>query len=118
MSIITDPPFHGDDNKFQAATEQAEAALRALKIGDDALAMGFVDEAEHTDPEALSNVLQRENDSPDAPSADHGVPPPASDEEVAAITRTVQPGADAPSRAGIVDGNGDMDGSGADGQKR
>lgn len=118
MSIITDPPFHDEDNKFQAATEQAESALRALSIGEDALAMGFMDEAQHTDPEALATALQREKDSPDAPSATHDVPPPASDKEVAAITRTVQPGVDAPSRAGIVDGNGDMDGSGADGQKR
>ncbi|MBS1103788.1 hypothetical protein JK202_12320 [Gluconobacter sp. Dm-62] len=116
MSIIDDTPFEGEDRKYRVATEQAEAALRARQIGDDALAERLLNEAERTDPEALANVLQR--DSPASRSPNHTTPPPASDEEVAAITRTVQPGADAPSRAGILDGNGDADGSGADSQKR
>ncbi|WP_408873957.1 hypothetical protein [Gluconobacter roseus] len=116
MSRIDDTAFEGEDRKYRVATEQAEAALRARDSGDNALAERLLDEAERTDPEALANVLQRDSDSP--AGRGHRPPPPASDEEVAAITRTVQPGSDAPSRAGIVDGNGDMDGSGADSEKR
>ncbi|MQR99653.1 hypothetical protein GFJ39_10690 [Gluconobacter sp. AC10] len=118
MSIIDDTPFEGEDRKYQVATEQAEAALRARQIGDDALAERLLKAAERTDPEALANVLQRDIDSPDSRFPNHRTPPAASDDEVAAITRTVQPGSDAPSRAGILDGNGDADGSGADSEKR
>lgn len=118
MSTIDDSPFEGEDRKYRVATEQAEAALRARQIGDDILAERLLDEAERTDPEALANVLQRDSDNSDSRAPSHRTSPPASDEEVAAITRTVQPGSSAPPRAGILDGNGDADGSGADSEKR
>ncbi len=79
-----------DSNKHGAARAQAET--------------GDIDQAQHTDPDALATVLAE-----DGPviSGDGGT---ATDAEVAQISRQISPGADAPSRSGITGS-----GSGADG---
>ena len=93
-----------DTGKHGGARQQAEAAERAYADGDDTKASDLLDEAMRTDPEGLANALQ--DDGPSMPG-DEGV---ATDEEVAAISRQVEPRSDAPSRAGITGS-----GSGADG---
>ncbi|EHH68947.1 hypothetical protein [Gluconobacter morbifer] len=108
MSRIDDDPFEGEDRKHATATQLAEAALRARKSGDMTKAEQLMDEAERTDPEAAANVLAQSDAVLDSAT-------PASDEEVAAMTRTVEPHSDAPSRAGIFENE---DGSGADSEKR
>ncbi len=87
-----------DTGKHEAARQQAEHAEQG---GDRAAEM--LDEATRTDPDALATALAE-----DGPvfAGDEGT---ASDEEVAAISRTVGVGADAPSHAGITGS-----GSGAD----
>ena len=92
-----------DTGKHGGARDQAEAAERAYAEGDDAKAGELLDQAMRTDPDGLANVLKE--DGPSMPG-DEGV---ASDEEVAAISRQVEPKSDAPSRAGITGS-----GSGAD----
>lgn len=103
-----------DTGKHGAARQQAEAAERAEAsagaagadpAADEARAAGLIDEAMRTDPDGLANALAE--DGPVLPG-DGGT---ASDEEVAAISRTIGTGAGAPSRAGITGS-----GSGADGE--
>jgi hypothetical protein len=77
-----------------AARSLAERASRAEAAGDLVTANRLYDEAQRIDPEAVANVLQERTDQP---VADTG---PASDEDVAAITRQIQPGSDAPSGVG------------------
>ena len=104
MSDSTQGSDEVDTGKHGGARQQAEAAERAFADGDDTKAADLLDEAMRTDPEGVANVL--EEDGPSMPG-DEGV---ASDDEVAAISRQVEPHADAPSRAGITGS-----GSGADG---
>ncbi|NHO32699.1 hypothetical protein [Acetobacter fallax] len=111
--------FIRDDSeagKHGTARELAEAALRAESKGDQVLADKLLDQAENTDPEAVENVLRDNLDQPTrlhhkyakGPDADFG-----DDVAVASVTRTVEPGSDAPDRAGITQG-----GSGADNERR
>jgi len=93
-------PFDGEDNKHHAARDQADAALRK----------GNADQfnaATHADPEAAEAALE-ETDKPLPEDL-----APQDDEELAAMSRTIQPHSDAPSRAGISD-TGAGGGSGAD----
>lgn len=108
MPLPEDRPESGPD-KHEQARRLAEAALRAQQEGNDAEAERLFQQAERTDPEALVNVLQERGAAPAPDLAGR----PGADEEVAAITETVQPHADAPSRAGIS-GHG----SGADNERR
>ncbi len=87
-----------DTGKHAAARQQAERAEQGGTRADEAL-----DEALRTDPDGLANVLAQ-----DGPvlEGDGGT---ASDEEVAAISRTIGTRADSPSRSGITGS-----GSGAD----
>jgi hypothetical protein len=94
-----------DGNKHGGARQMADAATRAQADGRDAEAADMIDQASRTDPEGLANALAQDDDAPPLPG-DADTP---DDEEVAAISRTVQPHADAPSRAGITGS-----GSGAD----
>jgi hypothetical protein len=77
-----------------AARSLAERASKAEAAGDLETANRLYDEAQRIDPEAVANVLQERTDQP---VADVGS---ASDEDVAAITRQIQPGSDAPSGTG------------------
>lgn len=102
-----------DTGKHAAARQQAEAAERAEADADapgsedpeadETRAAALIDEAMRTDPDGLANVLAE--DGPVLPG-DGGT---ASDEEVAAISRTIGTDGDSPSRAGISGS-----GSGAD----
>ena len=106
MSDSTQGEDEVDGNKHGSARQMVDAANRALAEGDDTRAGDLMDQALRTDPDGLADALAQDEDAPALPG-DSGT---ASDEEVAAISRTVQPHADAPSRAGITGS-----GSGADG---
>jgi hypothetical protein len=110
---MTDELHQGDGiaPKHATARRLAELAVEAQAAGDDDRAELLFAEAEKTDPEAVATFLaERASDPADtATSADAE---PQNDEEVAAMTRTVQPGSAAPSRAGITGS-----GSGADGER-
>jgi hypothetical protein len=94
-----------DGAKHDGARQLADAAARAQAKGDDVQAEALMDQAMRTDPEGLANALAQDEDAPALPG-DADTP---DDDEVAAISRGVQPHADAPSRAGITGS-----GSGAD----
>lgn len=81
------PAFDGEDNKHHSARALAEAALRAEEEGDQEKAEQLFRQAEAADPSALESVLlERRSEHPGF------TPPPASnDEEVAAMSRTVEP---------------------------
>ena len=97
----------GAGGKPAAARQVAEQALRAQAAGDEEEAERLFAAAERADPQAVAAVLEEHRDDPAAAAMEA----PQDDAELAAETRTVKPGADAPSRAG-VSGRG----SGADGQ--
>lgn len=100
-----DPP-----GKHATARTLADEALRLRNDGDDAEAERLLDQATRTDPEATADALQ--DAGANAPG-DDDFDPATADEEVARISRTLQPGSDAPSRAGITGS-----GSGADTEER
>jgi hypothetical protein len=75
----------------------AEQALRAQAAGDQDEADRLFAVAERVDPEAVIAVLQEHSQDPVA-NTDPG---PQDDAEIAAMSRTIEPGADAPSRSGI-----------------
>ena len=95
-----------DGGKHGGARQMVDAAERALAEGDETRADALIDQALRTDPDGLADALAQDSDAPALP----GDAVPASDEEVEAISRTIEPHADAPSRAGITGS-----GSGADG---
>ena len=95
-----------DGNKHGGARQFVDAANRALADNDDTKAGDLMDQALRTDPDGLADALAQDQDAAALP----GDADMASDDEVAAISRTIQPGSDAPSRAGITGS-----GSGADG---
>lgn len=90
----------GLGGKHAAARLLAEKALHAQAEGDDDEAERLFAEAERADPDAVIAVLQERARDPNdaATSADAA---PQDDDELAAMTRTVEPGQSAPSRAGI-----------------
>ena len=90
----------GTAGKREAARSLAEQALKAQAAGDDEEAERLFTEAEQTDQEAVIAVLQERSDDANEPSTDAETEP-QNDEEIAAMSRTIQPGSDAPSRAGI-----------------
>lgn len=91
--------------KHASARLMAERALRAQAAGADEAADRLFAEAERIDADAVVAVLQeRKGDAPRAVDTEE-----QDDDEIAALSRTVQPEADAPSRANISDR-----GSGAD----
>ena len=92
------------------ARQLAEQAMRAQAEGDDELAEQLFTEASKIDPEAVENALANAASDP-SDGATGTDAAPQDDEELEAMSRTVEPHADAPSRAG-VSGRG----SGADGQ--
>ncbi len=107
MSDSSDAPGR-EQAKRGRAEQLADRAFEARQGGADETAREADDEALRTDPEGLVNRLEAERDDP--ASGPSGVDDSdASDEAVHAITGTVEPGSDAPSRAGITGS-----GSGAD----
>ena len=95
-----------DSNKRGSARQEVDAAARAQAAGDDERASALIDQASRTDPDGLADALAQDRDAAPLPG-DMDRP---DDAAVAAISRTIQPHADAPSRAGITGS-----GSGADG---
>jgi hypothetical protein len=110
MSDLIDGPGGENADKHGQARSLVEAALLARREGEDDRADVLMEQARRVDPEAVEDVLlelEPHSLSPaDAPFSDDGVP---DDDEVARISRQIEPGADAPSRAGIRG-----EGSGAD----
>jgi hypothetical protein len=102
-------PGAGDaeGGKHGQARRLAEKAMRLEAEGDQDGADRLFAEAQRIDPGAVAAALDEAVTSriPDPP-------PPAPDAEIARISRTIQPGADAPDRAGITG-----TGSGADGER-
>ena len=77
--------------------------MRAEAAGDTHQAEVLLDQAEKTDPNAVIDVVSER--------ADLAIPGAVDDTELSPMSETVQPGSDAPSRAGISGS-----GSGADNQ--
>ena len=98
----------GAGGKHAAARQLAEQALRAQAAGDEEEAERLFADAERADPQAVIAVREEHRDDPMTAAAP---PEPQDDAELAAESRAVEPGAGAPSRAG-VSGRG----SGADTQ--
>lgn len=96
----TPSPSDGAGGKRHAARILAEQAVAAQAAGDDDEAERLFGEAQRIDPEAVIAVLEERVDSPNdaATGADAE---PQDDAAIAAMSRTIQPGSDAPSRAGI-----------------
>lgn len=93
--------------KHGSARQLAEKALEAEAAGDEGKAEGLFAAAEKADPDAVIAVLaEHAEDAPRVVDTE-----PQDDGEIAAMTRTVEPGSAAPPRAG-VSGRG----SGADTQ--
>lgn len=90
----------GAGGKYAAARALAERALAAQAAGDDDEAERLFAQAERVDPDAVIAVLGAHAGDPNntATGADAE---PQDDVEIAAMTRTVEPHASAPSRAGI-----------------
>lgn len=97
----------GVGGKHAAARQLAEQALRAQAAGDEDEADRLFAAAESADPDAVVALLQER--AADAPA--QAAFQPQDDAQIAAMSRTIEPGADAPTRAG-VSGRG----SGADTQ--
>ena len=100
----------GTAARHATARQLAERAIQAQAEGEDEEADRLFNEAARIDPDAVADVLSSQADDP-ADSATGADAEPQDDEEIAAMSRTIQPHSDAPSRSG-VSGSG----SGADGQ--
>jgi hypothetical protein len=108
MADPEDRPDNHGDGKHSQARQLADKAIRLEAAGDQDGADRLFAEATRADPDAVAAALEEAGAERPASAA-----PPASDAEVAGISRTIQPGADAPDRAGI----GGF-GSGADTEQR
>ena len=102
---MDDTAYEGDGTgaRYATARSMAERALAAEAAGDQDEADRLFAEADAVDPEAVAALLSERRGEP---GGDIG---PQRDEDIAAMTRTVLPHQDAPSRAGITG-----PGSGAD----
>jgi len=87
----------GAGGKHGSARQMAEQALRAQAAGDQDEADRLFAAAERVDPQAVIAVLQERRDDPATGTGDG----PQDDAEIAAMSRTIEPGADASSRSGI-----------------
>lgn len=86
----------GTAGRHQHARTLAEQAIRAQAEGDDETADRLFAEAGKIDPDAVANALAEASPHPSGTIA-----LPQNDAEIAAMSRTVEPHADAPSRSGI-----------------
>ena len=92
----------GVGGKHASARQLAEQALRAQAAGNADEADRLFAAAERVDPDAVIAVLQERRDEPPAGTGSQaGDAGPQDDAEIAAMSRTVEPSADAPSRAGV-----------------
>jgi hypothetical protein len=80
----------------------AERALAAEAAGDQEEADRLFAQANDVDPMAVAELLAERRGEQQGPGEGGDAGPPQRDEEIAAMTRTVEPGQDAPSRAGIT----------------
>ena len=111
MSDLMDGGDDAGAEKHGQARSLVEAALRARREGEDDRAELLMEQARRTDPQAVEDLLMEvgpHEPSPDEPAV---VDAASSDREIELMSRQVEPGSDAPSRAGITGS-----GSGADGQ--
>ena len=104
MADIQEPGGYGE-GKHGIARRLMDASMRAQREGDLDEAERLMDEAQRTDPQAVEDALLETRQGAKLDAAEIGT-----DAEVAAITRTIEPNADAPSRSGVTGS-----GSGADG---
>jgi len=81
-----------------AARQLAEQALRAQSAGNQDEADRLFADAERIDPQAVAAVLEQQRGEQD--NGVSGDTTPQNDEEIAALSRTIEPGS-APSRAGV-----------------
>ena len=87
----------GTAGRHQTARSLAEKAIRAQARGDGDEADALFAEANRIDPEAVANALSEGvTDRVQGEATE-----PQDDAEIAAMSRTVEPGSDAPSRSGI-----------------
>ena len=104
---MPDPNAHNDTvGRHGPARLMAERAIAAQNAGDEAEADRLFAEAARIDPDAVTAAL--DSAVVQSPAA---IPPAQNDAELAAMSRTVEPHADAPDRANIGGS-----GSGADNQ--
>ena len=87
----------GIGGKHLAARQLAERALQAQAEGDGDEADRLFAEAERADPQAVIAVLEERGGSRTG-AADMM---PQDDDEIAAMSRTIEPGSAAPSRSGV-----------------
>lgn len=104
MADIQEPDNYGE-GKHGQARQLADAALKAQREGRLDDADRLFAEATRADPQAVEDALMQSDEGAKYDAAEIGT-----DAEVASISRTIEPGSDAPSRAGITGS-----GSGADG---
>lgn len=104
MADIQEPRSYGE-GKHGIARRLVDASMTAQREGRLDEAERLMDEAVRTDPSAVEDALMETRQGAKLDAAEIGT-----DAEVAAISRTIEPEADAPSRAGVTGS-----GSGADG---
>ena len=104
MADIQEPTNFGE-GKHGIARRLVDASMRAQRQGDLDEAERLMAEAVRTDPQAVEDALMETRQGARLDAAEIGT-----DADVSAMTRTVEPGSDAPSRAGVTGS-----GSGADG---
>jgi|GEM_PF-1028149 len=113
MADIQQPESFGE-GKHGTARRLVDAAGRAEREGRTEEAERLMDEATRTDPQAVEDALLESRAStgprdPGRQAARRDAADGGGDAAVAAISRTVEPGSDAPDRSGITG-----PGSGAD----
>lgn len=87
----------GIGGKHLAARQLAERALQAQADGDGDEADRLFAEAERADPQAVIAVLEERGGS--RPTTSDTMP--QDDDEIAAMSRTIEPDSAAPSRSGV-----------------
>ena len=97
-------------DRYATARSMTERAIRAQSEGDDDQADQLFADAARIDPEAVAAALADSASNP-ADTATGADAAPQDDDEIAAMTRTIEPRSDAPARAGLTG-----PGSGADQQ--
>ena len=111
MSDLIDGNDGAGAEKHGQARALVEAALRARREGEDDRADLLMEQARHVDPEAVEDVLMEIEPNELAPDEAPAGDPATIDREIELMSRQIEPGSDAPSRAGITGA-----GSGADSQ--
>ncbi len=111
MSDLVDGGDDAGAEKHGQARSLVEAALRARREGEDDRADLLMEQARRTDPQAVEDLLMEVGPGELSPDGAGLADEAGSDREIELMSRQIEPGSDAPSRAGITGS-----GSGADGQ--